>query len=156
MPRFVFTLQALLDQRVHAERRAQHAVAALERQRLDLEARVSARQGEIRAFKAELRSLLGGQEAGVDLRTVRVQAAASLHAHAQTQRLALGLAGVYQRLEGARRALREAATRRRAVELLRERRYAAWKREIDRRESSELDEIGTMKAARASMNGGDE
>lgn len=154
MAKFVFNLQALLDQRLHAERGKQLIVASLERQRLELEAAVASKQSEIRSHKEDWRSLLSGSErGGVDLRTVRVQANAALHARVRTQRLALQLAGVYQRLEAARKDLREAATRRRAVELLRDRRFEAWRGEINRRESMELDEIGTIRAAR--MIGGD-
>ena len=149
MPRFVFTLQALLDQRLHEERSKQLAVAAVEGQRAALEADIADRQRRIGGFKEDIRALLSTPEpGGVDLRTVRLQAAASLHMQAGTQRLALNLAGVYQRLESARAELRAASTRRRAVELLKQKRHDQWKREITRKENLELDEIGTLRAAR--------
>jgi flagellar FliJ protein len=146
MPTFIFQLQALLDQRSHAERQKQLAVATIERQRLDLESRVTDRQTEIRSHKNDLRDLLTTPAAqGVDFRTVRLQANASLHAQLSTQRLALQLAGLYHRLDAARKELREAATRRRAVELLKQKRFDAWKREQHRLETNELDEIATLR-----------
>jgi len=149
MATFIFSLQALLDQRLHFERERQLSVAAIERERLELEARVTACQNEIRSHKEDLRQLLGGPTGGaVDTRTVRLQAGAALHARARTQRMALQLAGLYRRLESARSELRKATMKRRAVELLRDKQFNEWKREIERRESRELDEIGTMRAAR--------
>ncbi|MBL8746777.1 MAG: hypothetical protein JNK58_10525 [Phycisphaerae bacterium] len=149
MPAFKFRLQPLLDQRLHAERQKQLAVAELERQRLDLEKMVTDRQAQIRSHKDDLRNLLApAREQPADFRTVRLQANASLHAQLHTQRLALQLAGLYHRLEHARNELRAAATRRRAVELLKQRRYEAWKQHEKRRETSELDEIATLRHQR--------
>lgn len=151
--KFVFTLQALLDLRAHAERQRQHAVAALEKTRLELEADLRARQNEIRSYKEDLRARLGGTPDGqpqpVDFRTVRLQARASLDAQARTQRLALQLAGVYRQLDDARALLRRAATERKAVELLKQRRYEEWQDQQKRVENAAMDEIGTMRAARA-------
>ncbi|MDX2114377.1 MAG: flagellar FliJ family protein [Planctomycetota bacterium] len=149
MPRFVFKLEAVLEQRRHAERQKQRAVAALEAARQELEAAIARGQREIRACKEDLRALLGASAAGpVELAPVRLQAVASLHAQARTQRLALKLAGVYKQLDAARAELLSAATARKAVELLRERRLAEWKRDLARRENAELDEIATIRAAR--------
>lgn len=154
MPKFIFPLQAVLTQRLHEEKQAQQAVAVLERERLDLEARVSACQAEIRGYKDDLRALLAPIEQRAetdlapDMRFVRLQTGASLHAEARTRRLAIQLAGVYQRTEKARAELRSATTRRKAVEALRDRQYEEWKRELNRKESNELDEIATIKAAR--------
>lgn len=146
MARFVFRLQALLDQRLHIEREKQRAVASFERQRVDIERAIAGRQSIIRGCKDDLRALLAASPGGADMRDVRLQAGASLSAQAHTQRLALQLAGVYQRLEGARRELRAATARRRAVELLKQRRFEAWRREQNRIETAELDEIATQRA----------
>lgn len=149
MPKFTFSLQALLDQRLHVEREKQHAVAHCEFERVGLESEIAAKQHTIGAMKDDIRSLLsGGEPGGVDLRTVRMQAAASFQGQMETQRLALKLAGIYSRLEAARVQLQIASTRRRAVELLKQKQYDEWKREINRKENLELDEIGTLRAAR--------
>lgn len=150
MARFVFPLEALLEQRRGVERSRQLAVAAIERERLEMEAQISDCQRQIVSHKEDLRSLLSGNGGGaVDTRTVRLQAGASLHAQATAQRMALQLAGVYRRLEAARAELMRATTARKAVETLRERQYERWKREQNRREAAMLDELATMKAARA-------
>lgn len=152
MPRFVFTLQALLDQRLHAERQKQLALAAVERERGAIQDAIRTCQSQLAAYKEDLRARLGpGSFAAADLKGVRLQASESLHTQMRAQRLALQLAGLLKRIDAARAELREATTRRRAVELLKQRRYDAWKREIARREGIELDEIGTMRAARAMM-----
>lgn len=156
MARFVFPLQALLEQRENVERSRQLAVAAIERERLELELRVSACQQQIRSHKGDLRDLLAGSspralQGGVDTRTVRLQASASLHAQASAQRLALQLAGVYRRLQSAQVELRKATTARKAVETLKQRRYEEWKREQSRRETAALDELATMAAGRVSQ-----
>jgi flagellar export protein FliJ len=150
MAKFVFRLQALLEQRSHEERQKQLAVAAVERERAALEAEIAGHQRVIGGFREDIRAMLAS--GGVDVREVRLQAAASLHAQAATQRKAIRLAGVYQRLESARGELRAAATRRRAVELLKEKRFEHWKDEIKRKEDIELDEIGTLRAARLSRS----
>lgn len=154
MPRFIFPLQALLDQREGIERTRQLAVAAIERERLELESRIAACQQQIRSHKYDLRSLLmgatgAGTQSGVDTRTVRLQASASLHAQAGAQRLALQLAGVYRRLQSAQLELRNATTARKAVEVLKQRRFDAWKREQSRRENAALDELATIAAGRS-------
>lgn len=160
MAKFRFKLEPLLDQRRNAERQKQLAVAELQRQRLDFEERITAAQRELRGYKADLRTLLGGgagANGGVgsfQTTTVRLQMGASLHAQARTQRLALQLAGVYKRLEGARAELINATKARRAVELLKERRFDEWRAAEKRRETNEIDEIATIRgAARGSPDG---
>lgn len=156
MGRFIFTLAAVLELRRAEEQGCQLALAEIERQRLDLEAQVRAAQAQLRSQKDDLKALLSGRApweptigaGAVDLRTVRLQAAASLRSQGGAQRLAIQLAGVYQRADRARGELARAMRRRRAVELLRERQHEAWRREQDRRETAELDEIATMRAGR--------
>ncbi len=150
MARFVFELEAVLEQRRAAERAKQLAVAALERERMELEARLREIQEGIVREKEDLREHLSPGSGGgaVDLRTVRLQAGASLRMVGLAHREALRLSGVLARLRGVRLELMEATTRRRAVETLRERRRAAWRLAESRREAAALDEIGVMSAAR--------
>ncbi len=156
MARFIFTLAALLEQRKHVERSHQLAVAAIERERAQLESRISSCQQQIRSHKFDLRNLLSGEnleanQRGVDTRTVRLQASASLHAQAGAQRLALQLAGVYRRLETARNELRRAATARKAVEVLKDRRFEQWKMEQNRKENAAMDELAIIAAGREAI-----
>lgn len=88
------------------------------------------------------------EPAPVDLSAVRMQANASLHLVARAHQEVLRLAGVHQRIDAARLELLKATTDRKAVEVLKQRRYDAWKYEQDRREAAALDEIATVGASR--------
>jgi flagellar export protein FliJ len=66
---------------------------------------------------------------------------------ASAQRAVVRLAGVQKRLEMARLDLIAATAERRGVEVLRERRFEAWKREQDRREAAAMDEMAVMRAS---------
>lgn len=138
---FKFRMQRLLEQREREEGISQRAVAELERERLAFENAIRSRQLMIDDAKEGIRSALSGGP--VDSRAARMQAGESIHHVMHAQRLALQLAGVHTRLDAARTALQECMRRRKAVELLRDRDFARWKREQDRREASELDDIGT-------------
>jgi flagellar export protein FliJ len=83
-----------------------------------------------------------------DVRAVRLQSGAAVRLGMAAQRAVLELAGVHRRLEGARAELLEAAKRRKAVELLRERRYEEWRTDQNRRELAAVDELAVMAAAR--------
>lgn len=141
MPAFRFKLQPVLDQRERIEEQRMLEVAQLERERLVIENRLRDLQSHIAGAKHDLRSRLGAPGASVIITDVRLQANASLHMSAQAQRVALELAGAYQRVEHARKRLLEATTARKAVETLRDRRRAEWKHEQSRREQAQLDEI---------------
>lgn len=147
MAKFVFDLESLLEQRRREERACMKAVGEIERDRLELERQAFGFERQSQEERDLLQTELGeGQR--VDLTRVRLQANASLHAVRKTTELALRSAAVTHRLEGARERLREAAARRKAVELLRERRFEAWLREQRRVEDRDLDELTTSRYAR--------
>ena len=150
MAKFVFQFEAVLKQRRAVERARQLAVASIERERLALEDTIRAMQRQIVREKEDLREqLLAAREgARVDLRSVRLQAGASLDAVAMTQRAVLQLAGVHSRLDAARLQLLDAATKRKSVEMLKERRFEEWKAEQAAIEGRMLDELSVMRAAR--------
>ena len=150
MPRFRFPLQAVLDQREREERERRVAVARLEAERRGLEDALRSRQDGIRRVKGELREALGPGKP-IDAGGLRLQVGAALRSQMDAQQLALRLAGVHRRLDGARGALTEAAKRRRGVELLKERRFAAWREAIERRERAEADDIGASGGARRAL-----
>jgi len=143
MARFRFPMQRLLDARLQEERRRQRLVAELEGQRRTIEAEISERQSAIRGGKRRLRAMLAGGER-VDLRSARFEMNASLSSEGAAREAALRLAGVHERLEAARASLLEATTARRAVELLRDRRYEQWKSAQEKAEARLLDEIGSQ------------
>jgi len=152
---FRFRLQSVLDQRLAEERRAQRRVAEVEIERIGLESRLREIYGSIQSEKAEWRERIGGGSTSgrVDLRGARMQAGASISLIAEAQRTVLRLAGVHKRLENVRGGLLEATTRRRAVELLRERYHEAWLRDLNKRESVAQDDMTVMRFGRGDALG---
>lgn len=148
MPRFRFNLEAVLELRRREERDKQLVVASLEQDRLALEDRIRSLQRGIVQERLDLRDRLGGDGAAVRLDDVRVQANAGLHMVARAQRAVLELSGVHKRLDAARAELLETTKRRKAVQMLRDRRFDEWRREQSRREAAELDELAVMAAHR--------
>ncbi len=148
MPRFRFQLQAVLDARLRAEREERRRVAELEASRRRLEDGLRRRQSQIGEARSQLRGRLEG---AIDASSLRGQANASLAEMRDAQRVVLELAGIHRRLEVVREDLRKASRARRAVEILKERRFEAWRREEDRREQAELDEMAVIRGARRRM-----
>ncbi len=153
MAKFVFELKVLLEQRRREERDRMKAVAEIERERLEIEQAALRLAAEMRAERETLKQELAGEE-GVDLGSVRMQANASLHGVRKTHELALQGAATITRLEAVRAELLEATTRRRAVELLRERRFEAWLAGERAKESREVDELVTARYGRPDKNDG--
>lgn len=144
MPRFRFNLEPLLKHRKRIEGEKQRALAVLERRRIEIENHIREMQQRITDNKAEIgRGLLGT----VDTSAIRSQAAMSMQLDAQTRRLVLVLAEIYRRTERARVELLEARTRAKAIERLRDRRYEDWKRALNKREASIIDDLTTVRAA---------
>ena len=149
MARFRFGLQAVLDMREREERERRVVVARLEGERLELEGLLRGYQASMRSCKEAMRRALGAGDARmVDGAALRMEAGSALSMQTRAHQAALRLGGVHRRLASARRALMEATRARRAIEVLRERRLAAWEAEEKRREGAMLDEIGTMGAGR--------
>lgn len=122
-------------------------VSELERERLALESRIRGCQQMMSDERRELSQALGvGRR--VDVQAVKMQAGASLRHNFDAQRAVLELAGVYRKLESARAELVRVSARRKAVEMLRDQQHEAYKQELDRRETHELDEISVMRHAR--------
>lgn len=147
MPRFRFNLQPVLELREREEREKQIVFAGFERERVELENRIRGCQTMMDDEKRALRDALG-VSGSVDLQSVKMQAGATLGHHLDAHRAVLELAGVYSKIEGARAELIKASAARKAVELLRERAYEAFKQELNAREANELDELAVMRHAR--------
>lgn len=131
--------------RKREERERQLAVAEIEREKVELENELRGCHDTVAREREDLRARL--ESGAVDLRGARWQAHASLDAMRRSHHAALRLAGVFARIELARRALMAAASKRKAVELLRERAYTEWRTKHEKRERIELDEIGSRLAA---------
>ncbi|MHC4828252.1 MAG: flagellar export protein FliJ [Planctomycetota bacterium] len=145
MAKFVFRLEPLLKARRRAEEKEQLAVAELERQRLALADTLRRHQRNITHGKESLRGSLAGT---LDMRSLRLEAGAALHLVRKAQQVVLQLAGLGQRQETARARLIEATKRRRALELLKERRFDEWKTRLGKAEDAQIDELVTNAAAR--------
>lgn len=151
MAKFRFQFESLLEVRKRTEQERQLAVAELERERLAIEDELRECQRSIVQSKGGLREMLGGSSGGaavVDFAAVRLQTGAAFHLTHRAQQIALRLAGAHRRVEAARASLLEATVARKAVELLKDKRHAEWKREIDRREHAAVDELTIMRAGR--------
>ena len=148
MAKFRFELQAVLNARLRAEELQQRRVAELEASRRKLEDGLRARQARIGESRAQLRGRLMGE---IDPSMLRGQANASLAGMRDAQRVVLELAGIHRRLQSVMAELRAASRDRRAVEILKERRFEDWRREQDRREQADLDEIATIRGSRRLM-----
>lgn len=143
MARFRFRLQPVLEQRKREEEDRMRAVGELERRRLDLEARIRGCQGRIVAGREEIaRALTSGR---VDLGGARMQAGATMRDDQEARRGVLELAAVLKGLDHARRELAQAAARRRAMELLRDRDRERYMSELNRRETLALDDLVVMR-----------
>jgi flagellar FliJ protein len=144
MAKFRFKLEAVLRHRTMIEQQKQRAVAGLEAERLRLEAFIRDCQRGVELERAELRARLGA----ADLHGARLQSGAAMRFIARAQRAALELAGALKRLAAAREELLFAARRRKAVEMLKERRFDEWRSDLARRELAAVDELAVMAAGR--------
>lgn len=151
MAKFIFQLEAVLKQRVAIERTKQLAVAGVEQERLaaenDLLECRQAIDRERRLMREMLAPAPDGSPRAVDLRGVRMQAGSSLAMLGRASRDVFKLAAVHKKMEAARAELLKAATARKAVETLRERRFEAWVEEQKKKEAAVLDELAVLRGA---------
>ncbi|MAJ47850.1 MAG: flagellar export protein FliJ [Planctomycetes bacterium TMED75] len=145
MASFRFKLQALLDLRLREETTCRIEFSKLMGQKSDIEQRLIAHQQTIQAGKDSMREGMVGK---VDALALRLQSHAALGLMREAQAAAIALAGLAKRIETSRSKLDVARSRRRAVEVLRERRYEEWKLQQERREVSDQDELATFSAFR--------
>lgn len=152
--RFVFELQAVLDQRLRAEREAQFVLAQVQQERLGIEAELSDLRDRVASDRAAARAMMVGR---VSSTALREHVAGELGADRRARALALKLAGVQKRIDSARALLRGASVQREAIERLRERRYEAWREAQAKDEQLELDDLMVMRAGlRSGEHGAEE
>jgi flagellar FliJ protein len=145
MAKFTFKLQALLELRSREEDRLRMEYAKLVRARAGIEEFLRMQQGRITEQKSSMREQLVGR---VDTDALRTHAHGVLGVMREAQTAAIELAGLARRQEKARAELVSAQGRRRAVELIRERRLSEWKVEQERREVADLDDLVSCAAGR--------
>jgi flagellar FliJ protein len=145
MATFIFKLEPVLKMRKHAENILRREVAQLEQAKTTLKESLRTRQQRLSDSKNAVRDQLVGS---VDLSHIRLQATAGMGIMRDAQRNVLELAGLHRKLEVARLKLAEAAKERRAIELLRERRFDQWRAEQSRREEAAFDDMSTTRSGR--------
>jgi len=138
MARFVFNLEGVLTQREHIERQRQRDLAEA--------------QGVAARLEMELKGVEGTQSDALrDLRDNRLVGTIDLPFLAAHRRFMLAtqkkgmdivqkIANAQRTVDTARAALMDAAKQRKAIEILRDKRYELWKKEQARKETDALDE----------------
>jgi flagellar protein FliJ len=141
MAKFVFQLDGVLRQRKHVEDQRKRELSAIQQQMSALDAELRALDASVRTAEEDLRqNRLVGK---IDLAFL---AAHRRYAFAM-QRKAMGvvqkMADVQVQLEKAQRLAAEASKQKKILEKLRERRFARWREQLERRDLIEMDEIST-------------
>ncbi len=152
MPKFTFKLDPLLRQRRRVERDLQLELAGHQRRRTELEQRLTTLSRAADDERAWLRDTLDPSACGprqIDTAAARWQAHATMSTQARAQAIAVELAGVLARLDTSRAKLAAAATARRAVEGLRERRLEQFNAEQRKREIAESDDLSSARMTAA-------
>ena len=140
--RFVFELQAVLEQRRRDEQRAQAVLAAIQHERLEVERELAELRRSVEAERDATRARMVGRIAPSSLRE---HVAGELGADRRARALAVRLAGVQKRIDAARQALRVASVRHEAIKGLREKRLRAWSQELEKAERLEVDDLMVMR-----------
>lgn len=155
---FKFSLEPVLEHRRRIEEERLREVALIEQERVRAEDKLRGINARLVQSRADLRERFAAGGGGGAVRggigAVRSDTSASLHLTVEAQQTAIELAGIMRRVERARAVLLEAATARKGVERLRERRLEEWKLAGSRRENAELDEMATIGASRADRGAG--
>lgn len=139
MPKFVFQLDGVLRQRTHVEQQRKRELAAVQTQMAALDAELRALDASVRAAEDDLRqNRLVGR---IDLAFLAAHRRYAFAMQRKAMGVAQKMAGVQVQLDKAQRNLAEAAKQKKILGKLRERRFARWREEIERRDLVEMDEI---------------
>ena len=142
MPRFTFRFTVPLRQALSQEQQSQRALAQLLRSRMIFETQLRQMQQTISQAKHQLGNRLTGK---VDLTAVGEVARYAGDSTLRRRELVQRLGQLEHQVAQARQELLAATQRRRSFELLRDRDFAAWRKDQSRRETRVLDDV----AARA-------
>jgi flagellar export protein FliJ len=146
MAGFRFSLEPVLRQRQLVEDRCQRELAMVLRQRMILQTQIGQVQRTIRDAKGDLAGDLVGL---VDLDRVGRFAHYSGQMTWRVEQIHLRLAALEKQIDQARQNLLHATGARQALDLLRERHRQRWRRDQERREAAELDDLATGQFIRA-------
>ncbi|MCC5828258.1 MAG: flagellar export protein FliJ [Phycisphaeraceae bacterium] len=138
---FRFRLQTLLNARREAEDRAQRELAVLQGRKQAMLNELRSMRESIHDARHELNQSLRGR---VVMEQVGRFARFTLEERARAQGLVSRLAALEREVVEARGRLLEAMKQRKALELLRDRQKQEWLQRMERRQTEELDELGTQ------------
>ena len=146
MAKFHFQLEGVLKQREGLERERQRTLAVAQARMQKLEEQLRDLDRSVQAAHADAREhhLLGK----LDMAFLAAHRRFIASSQRQAMNLAQGMAAVKTEIDQARAALAEAAKQRKVIEKLRQRQYDRWKADLLRKETAEMDEIGTQLAVR--------
>jgi flagellar protein FliJ len=142
MARFVFSLEAVLRQRTHAEQERMRELAVVQAEMTRLQAELKALNDSMRETAADMKEnhLVGT----LDVAYLAASRRFTLAMQRKGQVLVQDMARQQQKVDAAQRLLAEAAKERKVIEKLRERQFERWKQEVERKELAEMDEVGAQ------------
>jgi flagellar FliJ protein len=146
MPRFHFKLEALLTHRRQLEKEKQRRLALIQQEIQAVRRHIQDTQALIRTENQTLgtRELTGRLDMQYIAHEKRFVGALLVRIALAAQKLA----ALEQNLAAARAELLAAARARKVIEKLREKQFARWRLDQDRKENAVIDEIGTQLALR--------
>jgi flagellar FliJ protein len=146
MAKFEFKLEALLEHRLQVEKEKQRRVAVIQQEIQALQRQIQDAQMRI---ALENRTLGARELAGrLDMAYISSEKRYVGNLHLKIVYALQKITGIEQTLAAARAELLEAAKSRKVIEKLKEKQFARWRAELERKESAQMDEIGTQLAIR--------
>jgi len=133
-----FKLQSVLNYRTTLEEQAQQALALSQQQQQELIAAISAQQQEL---DDQDQALKQRQEEGLTIAEIEIYESRINHCRRQSVKLQEQLTRLEKKIIKQRAALLEAARDRQVMDKLKERQEAEFRREQERKERIQLDEI---------------
>jgi flagellar FliJ protein len=146
MARFEFRLEALVQHRQQVEKEKQRKLAAVSQQVQAVERHIQETQARI----AEENRALGAKEltGKLDMHYIAIEKRYVGNLHLRIALAMDRLRELEKQQAAARADLLRAATERKVIEKLREKQFAAWRQELERKDAAQTDEIGIQLAAR--------
>lgn len=141
MPKFTFRYESLLQHRRNLEDRCQRQLAERVRTQMILTDQLKGMQQTIVRSKSDLGDALTGK---IDLSRVGEFTRYNAESTVRGRQLVHRLAELETHIDAARQALLQATQQRKALDLLRERDFKLWRREQERKETAELDELASQ------------
>lgn len=142
MKAFRFRLKALLELREREEDACKKVVSEAQNQLIALETQLRDLMDEQTALSEDLRTVQQGSVGVVELRNIQEYFALLQDRVAEKQDDVMRQTNVlHQKRELLARAMQD----RKTIEKLKEKQYAAWKKEAERQEAAFLDELGTTR-----------